>query len=135
LVTSSSDGAYHVALFGINALLGAVITFVIWRLVLVLGPADMTRRTRLLATAAVALYPSWLLYTNLTWSENLLVPIAAALVLYAGRLARGAPALVALGYGVLAGGAYLAHPRGLALTGAAVLVGLLVLPHARRLLR
>ena len=135
LVTSTSDGAYHVALYGINALLGGLTTFLIWQLVLALAPAATSRRTRLLATAAVALYPSWLLYTNLTWSENLLVPIAAALVLYAGRLARGAPALVALGYGVLAGCAYLAHPRGLALTGAAVLVGLLVLPHAGRLLR
>jgi hypothetical protein len=135
LVTSSSDGAYQVALFGINALLGALITFVIWRLVLTLGPAGMSRRTRLMATAAVALYPSWLLYTNLTWSENLLVPIAAGLVLLAGRLARGAPVWLAPVYGLLAGSAYLAHPRGLGVTGAAVVAGVVVLPAAGRLLR
>jgi hypothetical protein len=135
LVTSTSDGAYHVALFGINALLGALTTLIVWRLVLVLAPAGISRRARLLSTAAVALSPSWLLYTNLTWSENLLIPIAAGLVLMTGRLARGSSAVFALGYGTLAGFAYLAHPRGLGLTGAAVLVGLLVLPRAGRLLR
>jgi hypothetical protein len=40
-----------------------------------------------------------------------------------------------LAYGLLAGCAYLSHPRGLALTGSAVVVGLIVLPAAGRLLR
>jgi hypothetical protein len=42
---------------------------------------------------------------------------------------------VAPAYGVLAGLAYLTHPRGLAMTGAAVVVGLVVLPPTGRLLR
>lgn len=134
LVTPDSEAAYQVSLYGVNALLGALTTLIIWFLVRSLAP-DASRRTRLLATAVVALYPSWLLYTDLTWSENLLVPIAAGLVLLLGRLARGAPPWLALAIGLLAGSAYLAHPRGLALTGAAVLVGPVVLPRAGRLLR
>ncbi len=134
LVTPSSDAAYHVSLLVINGLLGALTTLLVWQLVRVLAP-ELSRRVRLLATLAVAVYPSWLLYTDLTWSENLIVPIGIALVLLAGRLARGAPAWVALAYGVLAGAAYLTHPRGLAMTGAAVVVGLVVLAPAGRLLR
>lgn len=134
LVTTSSDGAYEVSLLVINGLLGALTTLLIWQLVRLLAP-QAPRRLRLFATFAVAVYPSWLLYTDLTWSENLLVPIGAALVLLAGRLARGASPWVALGCGVLAGCAYLSHPRGLALTGSAVLVGLVVLSPAGRLLR
>ena len=76
------------SLLVINGLLGALTTLLVWLLVRVLAP-QLPRRVRLLATAAVAVYPSWLLYTDLTWSENLLVPICAALVLLAGRLARG----------------------------------------------
>ncbi len=134
LVTTSSGAAYHVSLLVVNGLLGALTTLIAWHLVRVFAP-DASPRIRLLAAAIVALYPSWLLYTDLTWSENLLVPIAAAVVLLAGRLARGAPPWVVLGYGVLAGCAYLSHPRGLAVTGSAVLVGLVVLPVAGRLLR
>jgi hypothetical protein len=134
LVTGTSDGAYRVSLLVINGLLGALTTLLVWQLVRVLAP-QLSRRIRLLATVAVAVYPSWLLYTDLTWSENLLVPICAALVLLAGRLARGAPPWVALAYGVLAGAAYLTHPRGLVVTGAAVVVGLIVLAPAGRLLR
>ena len=134
LVTPSSDPAYRVSLLVINGLLGALTTLLIWQLVRVLAP-QLSRRVRLLAMAIVALYPSWLLYTDLTWSENLIVPIGAALVLLAGRLARGAPPWLALAYGVLAGSAYLTHPRGLAMTGAAVAVGLVVLAPAGRLLR
>jgi hypothetical protein len=134
LVTSSSDGAYEVSLLVVNALLGALTTLIIWQLVRLFAP-DASRRVRLLVTVAVAVYPSWLLYTDLTWSENLLVPIGAALVLLAGRLARGGPPWLALAYGVLAGSAYLTHPRGVAMTGAAVAVGLVVLPPAGRLLR
>ena len=134
LVTSSSDGAYEVSLLVVNGLLGALTTLLVWHLVRVFAPAA-SRRVRLLATLAVAVYPSWLLYTDLTWSENLLVPIGAALVLLAGRLARGAPPWLVVGYGLLAGSAYLSHPRGLALTGSAVVVGLVVLSPAGRLLR
>jgi hypothetical protein len=134
LVTSTSDGAYRVSLLVINGLLGALTTLLIWQLVRVLAP-QLSRRVRLLVTVAVAVYPSWLLYTDLTWSENLIVPIGAALVLLAGRLARGASPWLALAYGVLAGSAYLTHPRGLAMTGAAVAVALVVLAPAGRLLR
>ena len=134
LVTSTSEGAYRVSLLVINGLLGALTTLLVWQLVRVLAP-QLPGRVRLLATAAVAVYPSWLLYTDLTWSENLLVPICAGLVLLAGRLASGAPPWVALLYGVLAGSAYLTHPRGLAVTAAAVVVGVVVLAPAGRLLR
>ncbi len=134
LVTSTSDGAYTVTLFVVNGLLGALTTVLAWQLVRVLGP-ELSQRVRLLATLTVAVYPSWLLYTDLTWSENLLVPIGVALVLLAGRLARGGPAWLALAYSVLAAAAYLTHPRGLAMTGAAVVVGLVVLPRQGWLLR
>lgn len=134
LVSPTSDGAYRVSLLVINGLLGALTTLLIWQLIRVLAP-QVTRRLRLRATVAVAVYPSWLLYTDLTWSENLIVPVGAALVLLAGRLARGAPPWLALAYGALAGFAYLTHPRGLAMTGAAVVVGLVVLAPAGRLLR
>ena len=133
LVTPSSDAAYHVSLLVINGLLGALTTLLIWQLVRTLAP-QLSRNLRLFATLAVAAYPSWLLYTDLTWSENLIVPIGVALVLLAGRLARGAPPWVAPAYGALAGFAYLTHPRGLAMTGAAVVVGLVVLAPAGRLL-
>ena len=134
LVTPSSDAAYHVSLLVINGLLGALTTLLIWHLVRVLAP-QVSRNVRLLSTFAVAAYPSWLLYTDLTWSENLIVPIGIALVLLAGRLARGAPLWVALAYGVLAGVAYLTHPRGIVMTGAAVVVGVVVLAPAGRLVR
>ena len=56
-------------------------------------------------------------------------------MLLAGRLARGAPPWFALAYGVLAGSAYLTHPRGLVVTGAAVVVGLRRAPPAGPVLR
>ncbi len=131
LLTDSSDDAYRLTLLTVNAGLGALTTWIAWRLVIEFAP-DLARSRRLLVTTIVAVYPSWLLFTNLTWSENLLVPVAAALVLGAGRLSRGIGPIAALGFGVLAGSAYLVHPRGIAIAAAAVAVAIVVLPAAGR---
>jgi hypothetical protein len=133
VVTESSDDAYRLILLTVNAGLGALTTWLAWRLVTEFAP-DLGRDRRLIATAIVSVYPSWLLFTNLTWSENLLVPVVAGLVLGALRVSRGVGPLHALAFGVLGGSAYLVHPRGIAFAAASVAVVIVVAPAARRFL-
>lgn len=116
---------YRAALV-LNAALAGLTTLGAWALVPRLAP-DCSRRTRTLITVAVALYPMFLLGSNLAMSENLFIPGFLGLVLLvywaAGRAGAARWATVGAGGGALA----LVHPRGLAVMVALLLVGVATL--------
>ncbi|MHB8670660.1 MAG: hypothetical protein ACYDAD_08910 [Acidimicrobiales bacterium] len=116
---------YRAAL-ALNAALAGLTTLGVWALVPRLAP-DLSRRTRTLVTVAVALYPMFLLGSDLAMSENLFIPGFVGLVLAVSWAAGRGGAARWAAVGAAGGALALVHPRGLAVGVALLLVGVMTL--------
>jgi len=85
---------------------------------------------RLCASALVASYPSFLVYSNLVMSMNLFIPMVVAVCLAVGRAFRDDAPWAWLSAGAIGGVLYAVHPVGL-LVGGLVLVAAAWLPRPR----
>ncbi|HEY1633492.1 MAG TPA: glycosyltransferase family 39 protein [Acidimicrobiales bacterium] len=110
----------------INALLAGITAALVYALAGRLAPKVPTG-VRAIATAVVVAYPSFLVYSNLVTSENLLIPGFLVLCLAAMTAFSSRRPVHWAVLGVLGGLLYLVHPRGLAVVIALVLVAAWVL--------
>jgi hypothetical protein len=110
--------AYRTALVVNSFLLAALLPLLtaFSRRVLGLGPADAA-----LAGMTASLYPAFLLQSNLTWSESLLIPLVAGVVLAFHHLAERPGFGAACGFGLASAFAYATHARMLGLVPLALL--------------
>jgi hypothetical protein len=124
-VTQRALDVWRTALV-INTVLAAAAAVVTW----LLGPRlvpELGGARRLLVTGVVALYPPFLLYSNLALAECLFVALFGVVVLLAARaFANGSPGWWAA-LGLSAGALSMVHPRGFAVVVAVVLLGAVLL--------
>lgn len=107
----------------LNAALGATTVVLAYLTTGYLLPRDQ-RSKRLGTTALVALYPSYLLFSNQAFSENALVPLSLLLAYLVARLVPERPTLgAAAGFGALAAYAVVVHPRAV---GVVVALGVVI---------
>ncbi|HEX6864294.1 MAG TPA: hypothetical protein VF414_15800 [Thermoanaerobaculia bacterium] len=82
---------------------------------------DLPRRDAALAGFAASLYPAFLLQSNLTWSESLVIPLVTGILLAFHRLAAKPGTGAACAFGLLSVFAYAVHERTLGLVPLALL--------------
>ena len=117
-ISSDTATVYHWAL-DVNAGLAGVTVLLLYGLARRLAPAA-GRVSITASVVAVAAYPSLLLYSNLTESENLLIPAVLAILILFWRAIEAPTARRWATVGVASGLLVAVHGRGLAMAGAFV---------------
>lgn len=114
---------FYRATLAVNAVLLACLVPLVY--VLVRQWAPVNHRRALVIAVAASLYPTFLLHSTMTWTENAVVPVVVLTVVAFGAVVRRRDALAAAGYGGAAALAYLVHPRLLLLVGVALVAAAL----------
>lgn len=120
LFARNPDQVFHFALI-INALLIASVPFALYRLTRTLWPS-IEGGKHVIAAAAATCYAPLLMLSQYAMSESVMVAAFAWLLATAGDLVQRPRATLGATLGFLAGGLYLAHPRGAMMAAPVLLV-------------